>query len=507
MIAHKYDHFFNTEHLKGQLKGKSIHGGLNTFFAEVIVFVLRMGSTVVLARLLMPEHFGLISMVSSITAIAARFKDLGLSYATVQRKVITQEQVSCLFWINVGLGILIALIIAALSYFIAWFYGDQRLVAITLAFSSTFLFGGLAVQHQALLRRQMHFGYLALIYVLSTVFSISISVWLALQGFEYWALVWKEVSNAAFIAIGTWMLCRWLPSLTIRSTGIGSMLKFGGDITAFNIITFFSRSLDQILIGKFWGASPLGFYRQANQILWTPILQLKFSVDYVAQPLLSTLQNEPELYRKYYERIIAILSFILMPMTIYLAVFSEDLILILLGEKWMGSVATFRMFAIAAFIQPLSSTCGFVMVTIGKTKQNLWWGVMNAICVIISICIGVKWGPVGVATALAIYTYVTLVPFLWFGFRNTPVSVPLFFKAISFPVVSSLLTGLLLVLIAPRISGLNSFIEIPLSLILTLSIYSGIWLVFPYGRQKLTDYLSYIRLYSNLTPSVTKKDT
>ncbi len=503
--ADKYYHLFDTEHLKDSLKDKSIRGGLNTTFAEGVSFILSLGSTVVLARLLMPEHFGLISMVTSLTAFADRFKELGLSTATVQRKEVTHEQVSNLFWINVSIGTLIMLIIAGASPVISWFYNDGRLVWISIALSSSFFFGGLTVQHQALLRRQMLFGRLAKIRIVSTFLSVALGVGLAWQGFGFWALVWKEVGRNAFAAAGTWFACRWKPSLPVRSSGIRSLLQFGTHITGFDVVYFLSRSLDQILIGRVWGAIPLGFYRQAYQLMSLPINQLQVPVQSVAEPTLSALQNEYQKYRMYYKEIVSILSFVSMPLVMYLAIFSDHIIRLLLGEKWLDSAGIFRLLAIAAFIQPVASTCGFVMVTCGKAKRYFWWGVLNAVCLIITFCAGISWGPVGIAVAYAVNTYAILVPSLWYSFRDTPISMTLFFEAISLPVLSSGIMGFVLIFTFRNAAIGSTSLEILLSLILGTCVYFGVYLLFPGGKQKLIDYFSYPIALFKFTPSLRER--
>ena len=147
--------------------------------AEGIDFFLRLGSIAVLARLLVPEHFGLIAMVLSVTTVAERFKDLGLSIATVQRKDLTHDQVSTLFWINGGLGLLSGLVVALLAVPIARFFHDDRLIGITLAIAASFVWSGLTIQHQALLRRTMRFGYIAIISVCASLLSIVVAILMA----------------------------------------------------------------------------------------------------------------------------------------------------------------------------------------------------------------------------------------------------------------------------------------------------------------------------------------
>ncbi len=489
-IQGKYDHLFDTENLKGQLKDKAVRGGFSTMTAQVVSFVLRTVSTLVLARLLMPEHFGLIGMVFAITTIAEQFKDLGLSMATVQLKKITHEQVSALFWINAGFGTLLMFIVAGLAWVVAWFFADHRLVGITLAISSSFFFGGLTVQHDALLRRQMRFGELAWIRIVSDGLSIALGIGLAWQGFGYWSLVWKEVARSMFVAAGTWLMCRWWPGLPARATGLGHMLRFGRDISGFHLVTFLSLNMDGILLGKFWGAEPLGFYRQGRQMISMLLSLLHYPVDSVAQPTLSALQNDPEKYSRYLEKIVSMLSFAIIPMVTYLAIFSDALVRVLLGEKWMASAPIFRIFAVAALLSPPSSICNLLMITCGKTVRNFWYSVMFAITLILAFSIGTFWGPIGVATAYTITAYIWILPSLWYSSKDTPVSVRGILKAVSIPAFCSFVMGLLLLLASPELSKLGS-LEIPISLVLGVLSYFGTWLLFPGGREKLKEYFLY----------------
>ncbi|MGD0900434.1 MAG: oligosaccharide flippase family protein, partial [Thermoguttaceae bacterium] len=159
--------FFSTAHLRDGLKGRSVRGGAASLVGQVAYFLMRLGSMAVLARILTPGDFGLVAMATAITGFVEMFKDAGLSLATVQRAEITHAQVSILFWINVALSAGLMLLVAAIAPAVAWFYGDSRLIAITLVVAGAFLFGGVGIQHAALLRRQMRFGTLATVQFLS----------------------------------------------------------------------------------------------------------------------------------------------------------------------------------------------------------------------------------------------------------------------------------------------------------------------------------------------------
>src|SRR5690606_33686707 len=247
--------------ISGESIGKaSARGGVWAIAAEGIDFFLRLAAVAVLARLLLPEHFGLISMVTAITAVAERFKDAGLSIATVQFREITHAQISTLFWVNLLLGFLIATFIAALSFPIAAFYDDQRLLQITWAIALSFVFGGLTVQHYALLRRTMQFRKIALVQIGASLGSIVLAILVASLGGEYWALVVREVARTAFLLAGTWAAMPWRPGLPRRGSNVRGMLNFGGNLTLSNIVYYVSYSVDQVIIGRVFGAGPLGLY-------------------------------------------------------------------------------------------------------------------------------------------------------------------------------------------------------------------------------------------------------
>src|SRR5215475_3223108 len=178
-----------TDHLLPNLKRHTIMGGAIMISAQAAKFVLNLGSTVILARLLTPRDFGLVAMVTAVTGFVAIFRHAGLATPTVQREHITHAQVSNLFWINLGVSALCAIIVAALSPLMARFYHDARITYITLALSTVFLIGGFRVQHLALLKRQMRFKAIALIEVGSMAVGVFVGVVMALLHYRYWSLV------------------------------------------------------------------------------------------------------------------------------------------------------------------------------------------------------------------------------------------------------------------------------------------------------------------------------
>ncbi|HMB96433.1 MAG TPA: oligosaccharide flippase family protein, partial [Tepidisphaeraceae bacterium] len=226
---------FRTDHFHADLRIRSIRGGAVTLAAQSGKFTLQLCSTMILARLLTPADFGLVAMVTAITGFIGLFKDLGLSQATVQREHITHAQVSTLFWINVIASALLMMLIAALAPVIALLYHEPRLMWITLALAGSFIFSGLVVQHQALLRRQMKFTTLVLIELVSLLISVMIALILAVNGLHYWALVAQTIVQAIAYCALIWLCCDWRPQRWSRGSGVRTMLAFGRDLTGFNV--------------------------------------------------------------------------------------------------------------------------------------------------------------------------------------------------------------------------------------------------------------------------------
>src|SRR5437762_8404632 len=344
-----------TDHLLPDLKQRTISGGAVTVSAQAAKFVLNLASTVILARLLTPRDFGLVAMVTVVTGFLAMFRHAGLAIPTVQREQITHAQVSNLFWINLGVSGLCALILAALSPAMAWFYRDSRITYITLALSTTFLIAGFRVQHLALLKRQMRFKAIALIEVGSMATGVFVGIVMALLHFRYWSLVGLSLATeiASFLLTGT--VSRWKPQLPTRGSGIGPMLTFGAHQTAGSFIFSLAEGCDNILIGRFYGPAAVGVYSRAAGLVTRPIQQFLLPIGSVFLPTLCRLQSRPEHYRSTFLRLyeaIAMSAFFFSSLLLALA---TPITLLLLGPKWKEVDAIFAGFTLMGVQFPLAT--------------------------------------------------------------------------------------------------------------------------------------------------------
>lgn len=495
------DQYFETEHLKANIKGRSVKGGAITMVSQACKFVLQTGSTVVLARLLTPEDYGLFGMVAAVTGFISLFKDLGLSKATVQRETINQAQVSTLFWVNVGVSLLLAFVTAAIAPAIAWFYGEPRLTMITLVLAIGYFFGGLAVQHQALLNRQMRFTVLAIIDIADMAIGVLVGVVAALMGYGLWALVFMQLAMGITNAVMSWTVCSWRPSLPSRKSGVRSMLAFGANLTGFNVVNYFARNADNVLIGRFWGAQQLGLYTKAYQLLLMPLYQINAPLTRVAVPALSRLASTPDRYRQAYLRTLGAVCILTMPLIVFMIGTSDWLMTVVLGPQWVEAGKLFALLGIVAWTQPVSNTTGWLFVTQDRTRKQLQWGLIGSTLSIIAIAAGLPWGAMGVAASYSISGLLIRTPLLfWYVGQGGFVRTGDLYRTLA-PFAFSALGALL------GIGALRYWVEVPSPLMglilaagITVITTGSILLAMPTGRAAIRDFRDL------LIPLLFKKD-
>ena len=414
---------FKTDHLLRNLKRHTISGGAVTVSAQAAKFGLNLASTVILARLLTPRDFGLVAMVTAVTGFLAIFRHAGLSTPTVQREHITQAQVSNLFWINLAVSGLCALILAALSPAMAWFYRDPRITYITLVLSTAFLIGGFRVQHLALLKRQMRFKVIALIEVGSMATGVLVGVVMALLRYRYWSLVGLSLATeiAAFLLTG--LVSRWHPQLPSRNSGIRPLVAFGVHQTAGDFVFSLARGCDNLLIGRFYGAIAVGLYSRGAALVIRPLEQFLLPIGAVFLPTLSRLQSQPERYRSTFLRLYEAIVMSVFFFSSLLLALALPVTLVLLGRKW-GQVSTiFAGFTFTAIQLPLSAAGNWLLTSQGRGKDIFRVTSINALLTLASFIVGLPFGPLGVAIAFSATGLLVRMPILYYiAGRRGPVS-------------------------------------------------------------------------------------
>jgi O-antigen/teichoic acid export membrane protein len=479
------------------IKQQSIRGGVATMAGQIASFAINVGSTAIIARLVLPEDYGLIAMVVAFVGIFFIFKDIGFAQLIIQKQQLTQAELSSIFWMNIGIGTFIGLLIAVLAPFVAHFYNDGRLIWITIAFGTIPLLNSLFTVQSALLNRHMFFGSLSKILFVSNLLAVLLTILLAYFNYGYWALAVMNIGSPLFSWLFFWRRCNWRPNFSFSQAGLRENLGFGSYITGFNLVNYLARNFDNILIGKVLGAGPLGIYSKAYQLLMLPISQIRDPITTVGLPALSALRTDAQAYKSYYLNLTFILSFVSVPTIFVLFLAAEPIILIVLGENWLEAAAIFQVMAITALIQPVASTRGLILLSLGATRRYFIWGVWNAVVVIVGFVIGVQYGLMGVAISYAIANYVLLVPSLTFAFKNTSIKLADFFAAMAFPSIF----GLVATLVAWQFVGVHHF-DAPLLnagavSLAFVGVYGALWFTLPKSRQRLKNVLEIAKSLKN----------
>jgi PST family polysaccharide transporter len=448
------------------LKEKVISGGLARITAQLIMFIIRLGSLMVLARLLTPEDFGLVAMVTAFTGFLDRFRDFGLWTATVQRPTITPELLSTLFWINMLIGGVLAVGSLALSPFIAAFYHEARLQAVTAALAAGFLFNAAGVQHKAMLERGMQFRTIALIDVIALGVSTTLGIAMALNGFGYWSLVAMAIGVPLISTVCYWKSIGWVPGRPHRRVGSRSMAQFGGTTTLNGIVMYFGYNLDKILLGRFWGAEAIGIYGRAYQLVNIPVEGLNYAVGGVVFPALSRLQDDPDLLKNYFLKGYSLVLSMTIPISIALGLFSGEIVLVALGEKWSDTGPVLRALSPTVLSFALINPFGWLLFSLGLVGRSLRIALVLAPLAIAGYLIGLPHGPVGVAVGFSTAMLLWVVPHIVWCVRGTVISLKDILRVAAKPLSSGLISGLL-------VAGLQA-LDVPAPPLVRLILWSGV---------------------------------
>ena len=430
---------------KGMLdiKRKVLRGGLAKLCGQVANFALRIGFLAVLARLLSPEDFGLVAMVTFVTAILDLFTTAGLSSAAIQRLTITEEQISTLFWINILVGIFLALLCVAIAPILVAFYHEPRLFWPTVAMGAGFLFSSAGVQHNTLLQRQLSYVSLAAIEIVSQLASICVGFYLAFAGFGYWALVAAAVTLPAAMTVCMWIATGWVPGRPHWDTDIHSLLRFGGTVVLNGLVVYVAYNFDKLLIGRVWGPQALGYYSTATQLINGPTVNLNRAIGGVAFSALSRLQDDIARHVNYFLKGYTLVVSMTLPITVFGAIFAEDVILAVLGPKWMDAIPIFRLLTPTILVFGMIDPTTWLLFASGRQVRSLKIALVIAVLVVTAYFIGLPYGPKGVAFAFSATMVIWLVPHVMWAVHGTTISAWALFRVAGRPLLSAAAAGVI----------------------------------------------------------------
>jgi O-antigen/teichoic acid export membrane protein len=394
------------------------HRGLN--WSLVLLagrYLLSMASTALLARLLSPTDYGLLGMVAAVTALAQASSDFGLSWATVQRAQLSRNQIDALLVINVAFGLFLMVVCVLSAPYIAAFYHRPELTKIMIAASTALLLSAVAVQPTALMRRQMKLKELSLCSLWALFISGIVAIVLARLGFGYWALVVQLILQQAITTALSFPMSGYFPRLPRNFLNVGSLVTFGGYSAAYGIVNYFARNLDNVLVGKFWGATALGFYSRAYFLMTLPGMVAMGVFAGVLIPAMASLRREPVRMEAVYVRALRLITVLGCASAVGLASAAPELVDLVYGPKWRAVVPILLWLSAASILQPLQNTGQWLYIVAERGRGMFVMGVIVALSATIAFAIGIPSGPVGVARAYAIANTIIAYPVLLMAHR------------------------------------------------------------------------------------------
>lgn len=385
-----------------------------------------MVTTVVLARLLTPTDFGIVTMVTTFSLLFCSFGMNGFMEGILQREQITHDLASNLFWINIGAGIFLTIVFAALGPLLSLFYKNSLVSHVAEGMSLTIVTASFSVVHLALLNRALRFTAVSANTVVSRLVSAIVSIILAVAGWGYWALVVGNITQQFCTSVGAWLLCRWTPSLPRRAPGTWAIVKFAMNVYSRFGFSYFCLNTDNLLVAWRYGARALGFYKKAFDLFFAPVSQLLSPMAAVAIATLSRLQGERAKYQRYFLGGFSVLALASMGIGADFTLIGKDLIRFLLGPGWEEAGSIFAFFGPGIGVMLLYGTYGWIHLSIGRPDRWFRWAVIEYLCTAGLFLVALPWGPRGIATAWTVSFFVLILPAFWYagkpiGFGIRPV--------------------------------------------------------------------------------------
>jgi PST family polysaccharide transporter len=364
-------------------------------------------ASIILARLLLPSAYGLVAITWTLTGFASLFSDLGLSAALVQSPRMTERDAATAFVINGISGLALTLIVIALRHPLASLLGQPR-VAPLLAFSSLSFTLSLTVVPFAILERQMQFGKVAAIDVVASTVGLSVSIICAALGVGAASLVIGPLISAAISSVAGLALARWIPKAWPSWACARRLLGFGGHLTGFNVLAYWARNADNLLLGRFAGTTELGLYNRAYMLMLMPLTQVGGVLGRVLLPLFANMQDDHARLRRAMIRVAGTTSLLVFPVLLGLAAVAHNFVLVAFGPHWRGAIPLIVILAIAGMPQVFGILSAQVCQAVGEPRLLSTWGAVWNLTSIVAIVAGLHWGAEGVAIALAVRGWIVI---------------------------------------------------------------------------------------------------
>lgn len=396
-------------------KLKTVSGIKWSMLSQIITQGSNFLISILLTRLLTPDDFGLIAMITVFTGFLSVFQDFGLGSALIYNRKATNTDYSTIFYAHLILGFFLASMLYLLSSFISEFYDKDILKTLTRVISLSFVIQAFSYIQYTLLKKEMNFRKIFFINSISVVVSGLIAIILASQGYGVWSLIFKLIIFHSLNTLILWVVSSWRPELVFSKTSLKDAMNYSLPIMGNKTFGYFMRNTDSLLIGKFLGSSSLGIYNRAYSLMMLPINQISGVLSNVLFPSFTLINDDLELFKLNWLKVNRYLAFIVFPLCTLIIILARPFVILILGYKWLEVVPIIQILSISGIVQSLFSTLTFVYKSMNLNSLSFKVNVVTSILLIISIVLGLQKGIKGVAISYTLMTIFSLLPLGWYS--------------------------------------------------------------------------------------------
>lgn len=398
------------------LKKKALSGVAWSFGQQVGVQGINLVVQIILARILLPEAFGLIAMIQIFMSIGQTLMDGGMTSSLIRTKDADQIDYSTVFFINLFSSIILYLILFFAAPFIAQFFDQPLLVLIIRVYTISFVIQALVGVQTTRLTKEMNFKLQMYMQIPSSLIGGVCGIVFAYKGFGVWSLVWMQLITTTLFMLQHWFWTDWRPSFVIDKDKMKYHFNFGYKITLSAILTALYQDLNKIIIGKYFSAAQLGIYNQADTLRRLPVRHLTAALQKVTYPIFSSIQNDNNRLKSGLRDITLLVFFVISPIMLYLSFVAEPLFRWVLTEKWLPSVPYFQILTISSILYPVSLYNLNIILAKGRSDLHIKAEIIKKVISFLALFLIIPFGLMGAAYAGAISMVVhALVNFIYCG--------------------------------------------------------------------------------------------
>jgi len=379
-------------------------GALWAAGSRVVSQLLQFLGLIVSARLLVPSDYGSAAVVAPVLAFGGLFANLGMASAVIHARRVTEELLSTAFWMCAAAAVVLTSAVAGLAVPLSRLYDVPTLAPLLLLASLLFVIN-LSSVHLALLERTLRFKTVALIETGAVVLAVLTIIGTAAAGAGPFSLVWGPLVNQAATTVGVWAAVRWRPHVRPDRDSARQLWAYSRGLTGFRLLNFWSHNADNLLLARVVSLAELGNYNRAYNLMKLPVIQTTTLMGRVLFPALSRLRDDRARLGQAWLRALSLTGALTAPLTLGMAVTAPAFIEVLFGRRWLGMVTVLQLLAVSALPQTLSATAGGLLQAVGATNTLFRTGVVTSTLSVSAILLGLRWGTVGVATALMVKFY------------------------------------------------------------------------------------------------------